>query len=387
MSSEFHPLSPQSDYTISSSDRMDDVSLSSRHTTNTTTSNHGPLGSSSSGASVSSKFSRVSRKSMKNSDLGVPLTSSLEERDENGSNDGGAGGQWVGASPTNNNNNATTKSYISEDDPFYMFRSDLVQKLSHVNTQLNKYISTVQTTDTAVNTHEIKEIKKQLKRHIKHAESTLSDLETTVRVVEKSRNKFPHITNGEINERRTFVNESKDKIVEAKLHMQSNEIKNKFVLDERALVERRKLAKGSSGSGGGGNKVAPVITKNGGYTKANSTGSDIEQQGGNNSINDHDDPERTETLLMMQQQDETLTDLDMAVTRVSYMAETIHEEIDLQNTMLKNLDEDLSDAEEQLGVVMGKLGKLLKTKSKCQLGLIVILSLIVLVLFFLVLYT
>jgi len=68
-------------------------------------------------------------------------------------------------------------------------------------------------------------------------------------------------------------------------------------------------------------------------------------------------------------------------------AETIHEEIDTQNRMLQNLEEDLSDAEEQLGVVMGKLGKLLKTKNKCQLGLILILSFIVLVLFFLVLYT
>lgn len=55
--------------------------------------------------------------------------------------------------------------------------------------------------------------------------------------------------------------------------------------------------------------------------------------------------------------------------------------------MLKSLEEDLADAEEQLGVVMGKLAKLLKTKSKCQIGLIVILSLIVLVLFFLVIYT
>jgi len=72
---------------------------------------------------------------------------------------------------------------------------------------------------------------------------------------------------------------------------------------------------------------------------------------------------------------------------VGYMAETIQEEIDTQNVMLKSLEEDLADAEEQLGVVMGKLAKLLKTKSKCQIGLIVILSLIVLVLFFLVIYT
>lgn len=90
---------------------------------------------------------------------------------------------------------------------------------------------------------------------------------------------------------------------------------------------------------------------------------------------------------MMKQQDETLDDLDLAVTRVSYIADTIHEELENQNVMLDNLGEDLSHAEEQMGVVMGKLGKLLKTKSKCQIGLILILSAIVLVLFFLVLYT
>ena len=90
---------------------------------------------------------------------------------------------------------------------------------------------------------------------------------------------------------------------------------------------------------------------------------------------------------MMQQQDNALDGLSTAVTRVSHMAETIHEEIEMQNKMLSELEDDLVDAEEQLGVVMGKLGKLLKTKNRCQIGLILILSLIVLVLFFLVLYT
>jgi t-SNARE complex subunit (syntaxin) len=96
---------------------------------------------------------------------------------------------------------------------------------------------------------------------------------------------------------------------------------------------------------------------------------------------------RSETILMMQQQDDTLDDLNQAVVRVGHMADTIHEEIGSQNNMLKSLEEDLADAEEQLGVVMGRLAKLLKTKNKCQLGLIVVLTLVVLVLFFLVLYT
>lgn len=390
MSGEFHPLSPQiqTDYSISTSeDRMDEVSLSSSHHTSSKNNNNRI---SSSGASVSSRFSRASRKAIvNNSDLGVPLTqtSSLDERDED--DDDGNGSTYVGASAPpsaafDNNNNTnpplpTTKSYISEDDPFYMFRTDLVQKLSLVSEELNNYLSVVRTTDTAVNTHAVKETKKQLKRHIKHAESTLSDLETTVRVVEKSRQKFPHINDNELSERRQFVDDSKDRIASSKMSMQSDEIKQKFVSDEKALKERRK---GGGGLGGGTSSSSAATNStnnsNNGYSKAR----DIES-GNTSSTN----PERAETMLMMQQQDETLDDLDLAVTRVGYMAETIHEEIDTQNIMLKNLEEDLADAEEQLGVVMGKLAKLLKTKSKCQIGLIIILSLIVLVLFFLVLYT
>ena len=90
--------------------------------------------------------------------------------------------------------------------------------------------------------------------------------------------------------------------------------------------------------------------------------------------------------MMMRQQDEVLDDLDDAVLRVGNMAGAIEVEIGEQNKMLKSLDEDLTDAEEKLGFVMGKLAKLLKTKNKCQLGLILVLMLIVVILFFMIVY-
>ena len=93
------------------------------------------------------------------------------------------------------------------------------------------------------------------------------------------------------------------------------------------------------------------------------------------------------TSLLMQQQDETLDELDEAVVRVGNMATSIHEELNTQNKILNEMEDDLQDAEEKLGVVMGKLAKLLKTKDKCQLGTILALILTVLVLLFLVLYT
>jgi hypothetical protein len=219
--------------------------------------------------------------------------------------------------------------------------------------------------DTATNTHQIKETKRLLKRHIKAAESTLSDLETTIRVVERNRSKFPHISDMEISNRRNFVTDSQLRIQNSKDGMQSSEVKDKFLRDDRAKLERRKLSNGSS-------------THN---TRQTSKNDDLYLQEEGEA-----DSSRSETMLMMQQQDSTLDGLSTAVTRVSAMAGTIHEEIESQNKMLTELEDDLIDAEEQLGVVMGKLGKLLKTRSRCQIGLILVLSLIVLVLFFLVLY-
>jgi len=381
MSGEFHPLSPDTDYASSSDNTsMDEVSLTSRGGSISSRRNTNGTRSAliSSGASVSSAFSRASRRVMKkSSDLGVPLTESMDEDEEdfhnNISNNHGNSSTTTATAPPppiTATASPTTSTFIGEDDPFYMFRGDLTKKILLVDQELTNYTTLVQTTDTATNTHAIKETKKQLKRHIKHAESTLADLETTVRVVERQREKFPHIHDGEMESRKEFVQESKSRINDSKMMMQSEELKQKFLRDERALTERRR--------GNNGRSALPDLEQGNASTHAY-------HDKGNGVTNNSE--ERSETMLMMQQQDDTLDDLDLAVTRVGYMAESIHEEIESQNKMLTELEDDLADAEEQLGVVMGKLAKLLKTKSRCQIGLILILSLIVLVLFFLVLYT
>ena len=378
MSGEFHPLSPDTDYASSSDNTsMDEVSLTSRGGSISSRRNTNGTRSAliSSGASVSSAFSRASRRAMKkSSDLGVPLTESMDENEEDfhNNNMNTNGNSSTAPLPISRASSTTTSTFIGEDDPFYMFRGDLTKKILLVDQELTNYTTLVQTTDTATNTHAIKETKKQLKRHIKHAESTLADLETTVRVVERQREKFPHIHDGEMESRKEFVQESKSRINDSKMMMQSEELKQKFLKDERALTERRR---GVVGNNNGRVGALPDLEQ-GNASSANNHRSD----GVTNS------EERSETMLMMQQQDDTLDDLDLAVTRVGYMAESIHEEIESQNKMLIDLEDDLADAEEQLGVVMGKLAKLLKTKSRCQIGLILILSLIVLVLFFLVLY-
>jgi syntaxin 6 len=214
------------------------------------------------------------------------------------------------------------------------------------------------TQDTAVNTHELKDAKKQLKRHIKNAESTLNDVQMTVQLIENDRDKFQEISDNELYERSSLVHTSRDRLNKAKEEMTSPAVKAKMLQDERSKALRR--------------------------AGADSLGAKNDAERMNTSfIVDS----QARTSLLMQHQDETLDELDAAVTRVSHLAEHIHEEVGQQNKMLSEMEEDLADAEEQLGVVMGKLGKFLQTKDRFQLGTIMALFFTVLVLFFLVVYT
>lgn len=207
--------------------------------------------------------------------------------------------------------------------------------------------------DTAVNTHELKDSKKQLKRHLKNAESTLKDLQSTVRAVERNPNQFHHISHEELRSRQIFVEDAKDRLAKCKDKITSASVRKKIADDEKALSLRRM-------------GDASNVSRN------QREESDMLQN------------ERAQSQVMLKQQDETLDVLGEAVQRVGDIADNIHDELQVQNQMLSDFEEDLDDAEEKLGMVMGKLAKLLKTKNKWQLGTILILSLIVIVLFFLV---
>mmetsp|Transcript_21836 Transcript_21836/g.62215 ORF Transcript_21836/g.62215 Transcript_21836/m.62215 type:complete len:300 (+) Transcript_21836:185-1084(+) len=236
------------------------------------------------------------------------------------------------------------------DDPYFMFRLDLQKKLELVDESLIEYLQIVNDTN---NIHELKDIKKQLKRNFKNAESNLRDVQMTVQLVENDREKFNHIDDGQLYERKTFCKKMQERILKSK-----DEMKEIVLQDERNKIIMR---------GGGG--LLGATTDN----QRMNTAFVIDNQ--------------AQASMMMQQQDETLDELGEVVTRVGEMAETINDEIGQQNKMLEQMEEDMTNAEEELGMVMGKLGKFLKTKDKWQLRTILGLSLTAFVLFFLVLYT
>ena len=64
----------------------------------------------------------------------------------------------------------------------------------------------------------------------------------------------------------------------------------------------------------------------------------------------------------------------------------IQDELEVQNRMLNEVDRDMDEASDAMGMMMGKLGKLLKTKDNCQIWSVIILTLTLIALIFAVLY-
>lgn len=193
---------------------------------------------------------------------------------------------------------------------------------------------------------------------MKSAESTLKDIQMTISAVEADRSKFSYISESELQDRQTLMHTNRERIQRVRQDMQSDAVKAKMLADERAKALRR--------------AGADVL----GATN------DAQRENTNMIANS-----QARTSLLMQHQDETLDELGEAVTRVGDMAENIHEEVGNQNKMLSEMEEDLERAEEELGMVMGKLAKFLKTKNRWQLTTILLMSGTVILLFFLVIYT
>eukprot|EP00518_Triparma_eleuthera_P002949 CAMPEP_0182453590 /NCGR_PEP_ID=MMETSP1319-20130603/591_1 /TAXON_ID=172717 /ORGANISM="Bolidomonas pacifica, Strain RCC208" /LENGTH=241 /DNA_ID=CAMNT_0024651537 /DNA_START=42 /DNA_END=764 /DNA_ORIENTATION=- len=228
------------------------------------------------------------------------------------------------------------KSLMSgSSDPFYHFKDTLEQRISTLDTALQTLETTVKTTDTATSPL-YRTQKKNCKKLLKGCESALRDLSATIRVVEQSRANFTHIDDEELGSRRNFCTTVSARLHTLKSSMNSPAITEKLRADELALARTR------GGDLGARSKEEHANT-------------------------DFIHTQQADATMMMRQQDEALTDLDSAVDRVGNLASTINVELSAQNKMIDELGEDLDEAEARMGLVMGKLSKLLKTKDGCQL--------------------
>ena len=91
---------------------------------------------------------------------------------------------------------------------------------------------------------------------------------------------------------------------------------------------------------------------------------------------------------MMVDQDESLDVLGTSAARLGMISMEISNELQDQNRMLDGLGRDLDNAEDQLTIVTAKTQELIKKSGGCgNFSIIVCLVLVVVILFFLIMYT
>ncbi|TYZ61969.1 hypothetical protein PybrP1_002758 [[Pythium] brassicae (nom. inval.)] len=257
---------------------------------------------------------------------------------------GGANGP---AAAANANGNVAASA-----DPFYVFKEELETKVSSAHQRYAKWKSIFDAKESAVG-KELPALTAQLSSAVASAEKSLKFLEQTIVMVEANRSKFEHIDNAEIASRKAFVASARTELRTISTEISSDAVKSRVRKEERKLM-KPVAAKAASG-----------VDDNARF---------LEEQSLRQSQ-------------LLQEQDQSLDGLSKSVTSLNAVAVEINHEIKAQNKMLDDLADDVAEAQERMNFVMERMSRLLKTKDKCQLGLIIFLAFVLVVMVFLVIYT
>lgn len=241
-------------------------------------------------------------------------------------------------------------------DPFYVVKDELSEKVASLHSRRSTFMRLLETTNTATSS-EFKECRRAFAREIKSAEKQMRDLTLTVDLVQRDRAQFAHIDDYELQQRTSYIASTKQALADISAAYKGDAVKRKMVADERAELEKK-----------------PQST-------LGATSSD--QMENTHFIHD----KQAEARMIMAEQDQDLEELGVGVDRLNELGQNINEELKVQNQMLSDLDRDIDEAAEKMNFVMGKLARLLKTKDTCQLWTVLILTVILVVLVFLVMYT
>ena len=268
------------------------------------------------------------------------------------------------------------------DDPFYTVQDNVRNQIDRLKIKNDLFFEMLGSCDTYTNV-EFKELRKSLLRDVKATAQDVKGLQGALDMVERKRGNFPHITDGEFSNRKQFLFQVNRQIVDLRNNMESQQVRKKLESDEKLYS--------SAHNNDGSSSSSKVVSRNG-YTnvaqspssaKAGSfVGSSIQEE---NSLFINNQKQVTTSIL--HEQNIQLTALGDAADRLGDIGQQIGQELREQNMMLDQLEDQIDDTEEKMSFVTGALGKLLKTKDRCQLWTIFVLIFILAILIALVIWT
>ncbi|CAM9495572.1 unnamed protein product, partial [Hapterophycus canaliculatus] len=233
---------------------------------------------------------------------------------------------------------------------------EVFAKIEYIKVRLERFQDLLNNTNTAQN-RDFQDLRRDLSKEVKVAEAQLRDLRRTVEYVENNRESFVHIDDAELLERKTFLSDSKQVLLSASDALDGQHTKDKIAQDNRSEMAK--------------------------YRSKGDLGARTEVERDNT---EHILDQQSRVRMQLARQDEDLEELGSHVERVGETATVINEELRSQNRLLTSLDEDMDETTERMNFVMGRLGKLLKTKSKCQIWTILLLSFVLIILVLMLIY-
>ncbi|CAI5733906.1 unnamed protein product [Hyaloperonospora brassicae] len=243
-------------------------------------------------------------------------------------------------------------------DPFYVFKDDLETKVAAVNQKHAKWRVARATATDVASTTKLVDLTRQIEAAVATAEKAVKFLEETIVMVEANRLKFEHIDAVEIANRKAFIATTKTELEGVASEICSDVVKAQIGKKDRESIAPAKQS------------VSPS--------------SHLTAQERNERLLEQ---ERLQHRQIMQEQDASLAGLQTDITRLHGVTVEISNEVKQQNKMLDGVTKDVDEAQERMNFVMGRLSSLLKTKDKCQLGLILFLVAVLVAMVLLVVYT
>lgn len=244
----------------------------------------------------------------------------------------------------------------AEVDPYYSVRDHVQSQVDRIKLKYQKFQNLLET-DTSSNS-EFKDTRKGLSKDLKSVEKEIKGLRDALDTVDKNRAKFSNLKDSDVAARRQFVNEMQNIVSEIKAGMDSPAVRRKLDADDAKT------------------------RRSGNYEVHNAMQRAIDEDNDRFVGNQH-----KQSRQMISQQDESLEQLGSAVDRLHMAGKEINREVKEQNIMLDELGNEIDSAGGRMQQVQDALGKLLKTKDGCQIWTIVILTLVLLILVALVIWT
>lgn len=240
-----------------------------------------------------------------------------------------------------NRNNTMSKS----NDPFYVAKEEIEGSFNLIQAMVSKI------QNTPKNSPKISSMAQEVHAEIRQLECDTQDIGATIGIVEANPERF-QVSGVELSSRKTYVANVEQRIQQLKA----------TVRDVTNSANVNSFSPGAM-------RQAPS------NFAASSSSFDPHHQEDNaaQEMNDYVGQARQGQKQLVQKQDAQLEELSKVTSRLNETALVINTELQEQQEMLSKLDEDIEKETEKMGIVMRRLGILMKTSDSRQLWLILIL--------------